>query len=217
MIYWNLTLNWWFCFISLLYVHYMTFFYRINIYLSIYLTGKNKRRSLIAFKIRGWDKFWIQITMILGNRRGLINLGRHRIDKVTMKVTYRVFMTVGMSPGSLVQDDVPDIDSRSQISRCSDCDNDSVLSLSQSAARGNADFQNFMKKVADPLHVDVEHIGSDTSEFKSYVSDRLVARSKKSPRSGLPMDDAILSALSEVNQEFQKRGSVSNQQTMIAV
>ena len=115
---------------------------------------------------------------------------------------------VHRSPGSLVQDDVLDIDSRSQISGCSDRDNDSVLSLSQSAAKGNADFQNFMKKVADQLHIDVEHIGSDTSEFKSYVSDRLVARSEKSTRSGLPMDGAILSALSEVDQEFQKRGSV---------
>ena len=115
---------------------------------------------------------------------------------------------VHRSPGSLVQDDVLDIDSRSQISGCSDRDNDSVLSLSQSAAKGNADFQNFMKKVADQLHIDVEHIASDTSEFKSYVSDRLVARSEKSTRSGLPMDGAILSALSEVDQEFKKRGSV---------
>ena len=125
---------------------------------------------------------------------------------------------VHRSPGSLVQDDILDIDSRSQISGCSDRDNDSVLSLSQSAAKSNADFQNFMKKVADQLHIDVEHIGSDTSEFKSYVSDRLVARSEKSTRfglpmdgailSGLPMDGAILSALSEVDQEFQKRGSM---------
>ena len=42
---------------------------------------------------------------------------------------------VHRSPGSLVQDDVLDIDSRSQISGCSDRDNDSVLSLSQSAAK----------------------------------------------------------------------------------
>ena len=65
-----------------------------------------------------------------------------------------------------------------------------------------------MKKMGDQLHVDVEHIASDTSQFKLYVSDRLVARSEKSPRSGLPMDGAILSALSEVDQQFQKRGSV---------
>ncbi|KAK3108869.1 hypothetical protein FSP39_017603 [Pinctada imbricata] len=120
-------------------------------------------------------------------------------------------------------DDILDIDSRSQISdsRSHISDTRSHLSdtsldqesVAATSVKGHSDFQKFMMKVANTLHIEAENITSDATEYKSYVSNRLVSQSDKVSRSGLPIDGAILNALSEVDQEFQKKGSIKTYRT----
>ncbi|KAK3107356.1 hypothetical protein FSP39_012618, partial [Pinctada imbricata] len=88
-------------------------------------------------------------------------------------------------------DDILDIDSRSQISdsRSHISDTRSHLSdtsldqesVAATSVKGHSDFQKFMMKVANTLHIEAENITSDAAEYKSYVSNRWVKRDSYLP------------------------------------
>ncbi|KAK3107323.1 hypothetical protein FSP39_011902 [Pinctada imbricata] len=85
--------------------------------------------------------------------------------------------------------------------------NDSVEDISQDS-HNSAGLQNFMKKVATELNIEVEKSDKEKSDYKSYVSNRLVAENSRTSRTALPLDGYILDTLTDVDDEFQRKGFV---------
>lgn len=71
------------------------------------------------------------------------------------------------------------------------------------------DWKNFVKKVSTELNINsVDASETQSRDFKSYMSNRLIGTKSSTPQQSLPMDGYILNTLTDVDEEFQRKGAI---------
>lgn len=71
------------------------------------------------------------------------------------------------------------------------------------------DWKNFVKKVSAELNINsVDASETQSRDFKSYMSNRLIGTKSSTPQQSLPMDGYILNTLTDVDEEFQRKGAI---------
>lgn len=74
------------------------------------------------------------------------------------------------------------------------------------------DWKNFVKKVSTELNINsVDASETQSRDFKSYMSNRLIGTKSSTPQQSLPMDGYILNTLTDVDEEFQRFGLIKHQ------